>query len=265
MTRQAQISTIISIVFHVLALFIFAGVKIYTDRNIEASVPVTFVDTQKTKPQRRSVDVRPMVSLSQSPQRHTPEQYTVRPEYKSSAEFYVEAPTKVFSTAKSAGQEMFRDAGVQRPAVEFRGSLSKPIAQNMPDDLRPDGPNMQPRISGGHELLSNIVPAQARPDIDVADDVLKSFAMSVRRRIESKKEYPIAAQTAELEGRTEVRMTILKDGRLEKVEIAESSGYEILDRAALQSVRNAAPFPPIPKATKRDKIEMGITLVFKAT
>ena len=62
-----------------------------------------------------------------------------------------------------------------------------------------------------------------------------------------------------------VRITILKDGRLEKVEIAESSGYEILDNAALQTVREAAPFPPIPEEAKLDKVNVSVGLVFRLT
>ena len=57
-------------------------------------------------------------------------------------------------------------------------------------------------------------------------------------------------------------MTILKDGRLEKAEITKSSGYEILDNAALQSVRNAEPFPPIPEEAKLGNVEVSIRLVF---
>ena len=60
-------------------------------------------------------------------------------------------------------------------------------------------------------------------------------------------------------------MTILKNGKLEKVEIVESSGYEILDRAALRSVRRATPFPPIPEDAGRDKVQLSIYLVFEIT
>jgi outer membrane biosynthesis protein TonB len=39
--------------------------------------------------------------------------------------------------------------------------------------------------------------------------------------------------------------------------------HKILDNAALQSVRAAAPFPAILEAVERDKIELSIYLVFK--
>ncbi len=264
MTRQTQISTAVSIILHVLALFIFAGVKIYTDRNVKSSMPVTFVDEQKTEPLRRSVSVRPMISLDKSPRNPAPEQYVVRPERRSSVEFYVSPTEEVFSAVDETGQELFQDTGIQRPAVELQGRSSDPIIAEVPEESSARGPEVQSRISGGHELLKDAA-APAKPDIDLTGDALQNFARAVRRKIESSKKYPVSAQTAEIEGRAGVRMTIMKDGRLKKVEIMKSSGYEILDRAALKSVRDAAPFPPIPQKVKRDELEMSITLVFKIT
>jgi protein TonB len=264
-TRQAQISAAASIIVHIAALLIFAGVKLYKDWGIEDSVPVTFVGEQKTIPLRRSIPIRPMISLDKSPQRDSPEQYTVRPEYRSSAEFYVSAPESVPSAVESIGQEVFRDTGIQRPSVGLRERLSSPMAIELRKEPHLRESQMQPRISGGYDFLRDMVLAHTKLSASVTDDVLQSFAEAVRRKIESKKRYPIAAQRVGIEGRTGIKMTILKDGRLQKVEIVKPSGYEILDRAALQSVRDAAPFPPIPKEMGRDEIQMSIHLVFKIT
>ena len=265
MTRQLKISTVVSITLHILVLIILAGMRTYTDRNIANSMPVTFVSVQKEKPLRRSPVVRPMISVSETPQRLSPEQYIISPERRSSVESYVSIDTQVFSAAKSAGQEVFHDTGIQRPVVELPERLSSLTGGQIPEDPQPGVQQIPSRISGGHELLDDVAPAQAKPDIDVVGNVLQNFARVVRRKIESSKKYPIAAQTAGIQGRAGVRMTILKDGRLGKVEITKSSGYEILDKAALQSVRSAAPFPPIPKKTGRDEIQMSITLVFRIT
>ena len=205
-----------------------------------------------------------MISPDESPRRHDPEQHTVRPGRRSPVEFYVSAPVKVFSAVNSVGQELFQDTGVQRPAMELPGHSSSPIVTEIPEASRPMGPQMQSRISGGNELLSDAA-APAEPDVDLAGDVLQNFARVVRRKIESSKKYPVSAQKAGIEGRTSVKMTILKDGRLKKVELVKSSGRGVLDKAALQSVRDAAPFPPIPPKVRRDELEMSITLVFKIT
>jgi len=39
---------------------------------------------------------------------------------------------------------------------------------------------------------------------------------------------------------------IVKDGRVSKVEVKESSGYQIYDEYAVNAVNSASPFPPVP-------------------
>jgi len=264
-TRQAQISAAASIIIHVLTLLIFAGVRLYTDRSIEDNVPVTFLGEQKLRPLRRSIAVRPMISLDGSLRNHSPQQYAVRPDYRPSVEFYVSATERPLSGIKSTGQEVLRDKDIERPSVELDERLPSPMVIEVRKNPHSQESQIQPRIFAGHDLLEDIIPRQPKPGMSLTKDVLRKFAEAVRREIESRKKYPIAAQRIGIEGRTGIRMTILKDGRLEKVEVVKSSGYEILDRAALQSVLDAAPFPPIPEEMGRDEIQMSIHLVFKIT
>lgn len=49
--------------------------------------------------------------------------------------------------------------------------------------------------------------------------------------------YPMAARRAGYEGKVIVRALIQTDGSAERVEVKKSSGYELLDRAALEAVR----------------------------
>jgi len=54
-------------------------------------------------------------------------------------------------------------------------------------------------------------------------------------------------------------ITVLKaDGSIVSVEISESSGHSILDQAALQIVRQAAPFAPFPPEVRKDWDQMEI-------
>ena len=137
-------------------------------------MPVTFVSLQKEKPLRRSPVVRPMISVSETPQRHSPEQYIISPERRSSVESYVSIDTQVFSAAKSAGQEVFHDTGIQRPVVGLPERLSSLTGGQIPEDPQPGVQQIPSRISGGHELLDDVAPAQAKPDIDVVGNVLQT-------------------------------------------------------------------------------------------
>lgn len=58
--------------------------------------------------------------------------------------------------------------------------------------------------------------------------------------------YPDAARRRHLHGNVVLSVTVGADGQVRGIAINTSSGYRVLDDAALRIVRLAAPFPPIP-------------------
>ncbi|MBI4572457.1 MAG: energy transducer TonB [candidate division NC10 bacterium] len=68
---------------------------------------------------------------------------------------------------------------------------------------------------------------------------------SIRRRIEQAKIYPDAARREGIQGTVELRFRIAADGSVEAMEILRSSGFPILDQASQQTIRRAAPYPPV--------------------
>jgi protein TonB len=263
MSSRTYISIAASLALHVFAFLTFAGVKIYRELRVEDSMSVEFVAKQEVKPLRRSLLVRPMISVDKSAKNRPPERNFVRADYDLSGEVYFIAPEKEFSAVKGLEREMFLDTEIRRPDVDYENRASVPMKTELLKEPHLRGIQVQPRIYQGSDLLSDIAPAQAKPDMVRTEDALRKFAAVVRKEIESQKRYPPAAQSSGVEGRARVKVTISKDGKLENAEIIESSGYEILDKAALQSVKDAAPFPPIPEAVKRNTIQMSIRLNFR--
>jgi protein TonB len=77
--------------------------------------------------------------------------------------------------------------------------------------------------------------------------VLQAYLAAVRARIEAAKRYPFAAEQRRIQGVATVRFRLSPDGGLlSEPTISTSSGFSILDRAALQAVQQAAPFPRFP-------------------
>jgi protein TonB len=70
-----------------------------------------------------------------------------------------------------------------------------------------------------------------------------SVIAEIMGRIEKAKRYPRMARKMGTEGQATVRFRIKTDGKVEGVELLESSGSEILDQASLETVQRAAPFP----------------------
>jgi protein TonB len=87
----------------------------------------------------------------------------------------------------------------------------------------------------------------------------------IRLRIESKKKYPRSAKERNRQGRVTVRFTILKNGAAEKIQVWKSSENRALDGAALQAVRDAAPFPPPPGRFFSGDVPVELTIVFELT
>jgi len=65
----------------------------------------------------------------------------------------------------------------------------------------------------------------------------------ILRKLEAAKRYPRMARKMGVEGTAVVRFRLRPEGRVEAVEIVDSSGSEILDKASLETVHAAAPFP----------------------
>lgn len=69
----------------------------------------------------------------------------------------------------------------------------------------------------------------------------------VRNLIERRKHYPGFARSQRQEGTVLIRLGIGTRGEITALSLLNSSGHPALDRAALEAVRKAQPFPPPPQ------------------
>jgi protein TonB len=65
---------------------------------------------------------------------------------------------------------------------------------------------------------------------------------AILRRVEELKRYPASARVDRAEGKVVVKAMIDEDGSIGEVEVFQSSGYPTLDKAAVETLRQAAPF-----------------------
>jgi protein TonB len=121
----------------------------------------------------------------------------------------------------------------------------KPAA---PPPSAPSAPSSAPR-SGG---------AGAGGAAQTAGKAAESaYRAKVAAQLARKKFYPSAARRDRLTGRTTVRFTLNASGRVTAANVVRSAGSRVLDQAALEMVRRAAPYPPIPKG-------LGATITIQA-
>jgi protein TonB len=84
------------------------------------------------------------------------------------------------------------------------------------------------------EPSSPTSPVARKPDYGWLADTLL-------HRIEELKQYPASARLNHVEGRVIVRIVIEEGGHIATVGIAKSSGHDVLDQAALETLRQASP------------------------
>lgn len=85
----------------------------------------------------------------------------------------------------------------------------------------------------------------------------------VRIKIDSRKKYPESAKSRHIEGRVKVGFVITPDGHVSSIRIVKNSRLKCLDAAALNAVRDAAPFPRPPTDFLKKPLNIEITIVFE--
>ena len=77
--------------------------------------------------------------------------------------------------------------------------------------------------------------------------------------------YPIEARNKGIEGSLQMLVTLAADGSVKQLEVLKSSGYSILDDAAVRTVRTASPFEPFPNEMRQrlDRLEIIRTWKFE--
>lgn len=86
---------------------------------------------------------------------------------------------------------------------------------------------------------------------------------AILRRVEELKRYPASARVDRAEGKVVVKAAINEDGSISEVEVFQSSGHPGLDKAAVETMRQAAPFHlprPLGQARMTIKIPMSYRL-----
>jgi len=74
----------------------------------------------------------------------------------------------------------------------------------------------------------------------------QKYLVDMKRKIEFHWEYPALAARNGWQGNLKVNFRINKDGSVSDISLERSSGYPMLDDAAITAVRLSAPFPPFP-------------------
>ncbi len=92
---------------------------------------------------------------------------------------------------------------------------------------------------------------------------LTDYIKRVQLKIDGALRYPSAAKIAGWQGKLKLSLHIASDGRLLTVRVAESSGYNIFDNAAITIAKDISPYPPFSSSIDEKEIWIDIPIVYK--
>jgi periplasmic protein TonB len=106
-------------------------------------------------------------------------------------------------------------------------------------------------------------PKPTEPTDDDLNSARNQYGSTLGRAIAKHKSYPKIAQTRGWQGECWLDLKMDSNGNLLSASIKESSGYESLDKQALEMVRKASPFPSPPDALRGRSFNITVPVSFK--
>ena len=90
-----------------------------------------------------------------------------------------------------------------------------------------------------------------------------SYFLRIKKQIELVWTYPEEAATNGLQGQILLQFMLEQSGKLIDISLIQSSGHEILDRAALEAVKTASPYNAFPEKIRKKKLRIIASFKYK--
>lgn len=92
---------------------------------------------------------------------------------------------------------------------------------------------------------------------------ISNYLGKIVSRLQRQKRYPSGAKRKKLQGTAVIAFTVKSNGRVGGIRLKRSSGHPVLDREVRAMLRRAAPFPPIPKSSRRRALSLSVPITFR--
>jgi periplasmic protein TonB len=199
--------------------------------------------------------LRPIAPAPSKPQMVTQEVQTREvPEIREKPPTEVQQPKQVMvKPVTSIIEHKVMTAEPVIAAAPVQQSVTQPMiaeapafeATPTPDDSSPHATSMPATVASSE---AEPVVRESAPQVAMATSPTPSIkvdhgwlADSLRRRLAELKRYPSTARLNGWEGKVVLRAVIRADGHLSEVKVHRSSGYDVLDNAAMEAIRLVCP------------------------
>ncbi len=254
-------------------------------------IVVAMVQTDKAepdKPESISVNLNIFKSVASAPNRQTPEPVTLpKPQQ----------PTTVKHETRPAPQSQVKapepdskpaDVIEQSPITSERSSVSAtPVTKtitattplknkaSLPDTKEQPATDIAPpaieeetvlefeQITTVNTSSNASAPTIQSVDTSTADIEIAEYTEQVRSAVLAQRNYPQRARRKKMTGTVIVTFRVFASGELDFTRVTESSGHDLLDRAAMGAVKRAGRFSRFPDDIKKQYWDFRVPIVFQ--
>jgi len=93
-------------------------------------------------------------------------------------------------------------------------------------------------------------------------ELRRGFHGKIWQRVAKAKYYPRMARKRGFEGKPIVAFTLESNGELVDLKLIEASNYDLLNKAALETIRRGIPYPPIPEPLGKNSISINLPISY---
>jgi protein TonB len=150
---------------------------------------------------------------------------------------------------------------VSQPEVKSATPVAEPVNQTLP---QPDQATTIVNQVPPSEVNQSVAPqVESKPAPPAERSALSSAYMrTLIQKIQNCKRYPRLARDRGIEGEALIEFFLAGDGKLLDARVIRSSGFTILDKEALLTIRRASPFPKLPEGTLAGQVVLKVTINF---
>lgn len=153
----------------------------------------------------------------------------------------------------------------EKPPVQVSRLHKNKNIKNMDVDLRPTTKEMQTAFNpggGSPDFFPEGEVEEAVVDMNSREDRFFSYLEGLKRKIEAVWVYPQHAARSGIGGTLMLEFVIAKNGKLEALNLLDSSGHEILDQSALNAIKTAAPYNPFPPSVRAKRLRIRANFIY---
>jgi periplasmic protein TonB len=139
----------------------------------------------------------------------------------------------------------------------------RPVQRTQPLAPRPAPPAPQRPPADMPATMPSPIPGPDPGDVLIGQGRQRNDYLSrVARQIAQYRVYPTSALANNQGGRVVMRVTVARTGQVLDVGVRTSSGWPAIDAAELETIRRAAPFPPLPSEMPGDPVVLVLPITY---